>query len=73
MPEILWVLFLIFLKFVLPLIVLVGLVVGVRLYLRGRRERESLEALRAQDSPADPDSAAREARFKAALGKYAAH
>ena len=32
-----------------------------------------LEALRAQDSPADPDPAAREARFKAALGKYAAH
>lgn len=30
----------------LPLIVLVGVVVGVRLYLRGRRERESLEASR---------------------------
>ena len=34
--------------------------------------QQRLEALRAQDSPADPDSAAREARFKAALGNYAA-
>lgn len=67
MSETIWVLFLFFLEFAMPVVVLVGLFFGVRTYLKRRRERESLNASRGDEVAMELERKRRNARWIGSL------